>query len=353
MSRTATARARVEPDLKENVEPRLHRLVCNATDAIRLFYGHIRRRQGPAFPVELPNEATRRTFEATDKMKWRSLLRYGGLAILCLMLSTNSVQGQAMIIDHTCTDINKIPGNYLEKSKTMFQVAYGHTSHGSQIVSGMKALRKSRPDLFGFGRGDGKELSLFDRTPGGDLGNPDRKTWAQRTRELLNGGGRERNLIVWSWCGQVSSASEEDIRTYLDLMSGLEKEFPKVTFVYMTGHLDGSGKNGNLNKRNEQIRKFCRENGKILFDFADIESFDPDGKVNYMELHAKDSCDYMENGVVRNWADEWLKRNPEHGIALPVSAAHSKPLNGALKGRAFWWMLARLAGWDGKPYSNK
>jgi hypothetical protein len=67
-----------------------------------------------------------------------------------------------------------------------------------------------------------------------------------------------------------------------------------------------------------------------------------------MELNANDACDYRENGVVRNWADEWIKNSPGHRIALPGSAAHSRPLNGALKGRAFWWMMARMAGWDGK-----
>jgi hypothetical protein len=170
---------------------------------------------------------------------------------------------------------------------------------------------------------------------------------------LLNGSGSDRNVIMWSWCGQVGGASEKDIQIYLDLMSGLEKEFPKVKFVYMTGHLDGSGKNGNLNRRNEQIREFCKKNGKILFDFADIESFDPDGKTNYMELNAGDGCDYMENGAAKNWVDEWLKKNPEHGIALPDDAAHSRPLNGALKGRAFWWMMARLAGWDGQAHAEK
>ena len=34
---------------------------------------------------------------------------------------------------------------------------------------------------------------------------------------------------------------------------------------------------GNVNQRNEQIRNYARNNNKILFDFADIESFDPDG----------------------------------------------------------------------------
>ena len=279
--------------------------------------------------------------------RWHSALVSAGLSALCLSAPASTATGQSVIIDHTCTDIRRIPTDYITKSKSLFKVAYGHTSHGSQIVSGMTALSKSNPGLFTFGRGSGESLSLLDATPPGDLGNPDRRTWADRTREFLNGNGQDRNLILWSWCGQVSRASEKDIQVYLDLMGGLEKEFPKVKFVYMTGHLDGSGKSGNLNQRNEQIREFCRKNNKILFDFADIESFDPDGKQNYMELDAKDSCDYKGDGATRNWTDDWLEANPNHGIALPGSAAHSKPLNGALKGRAFWWMLARLAGWNG------
>ena len=42
-------------------------------------------------------------------------------------------------------------------------------------------------------------------------------------------------------------------------MSQLESDYPGVKFVYMTGHLDGSGEVGNLNIRNEQIREYCRE----------------------------------------------------------------------------------------------
>jgi len=251
-----------------------------------------------------------------------------------------SIFAEALIVDHNCTDISKLPSQSIEKAKAEFKVAYGHTSHGSQIIAGMHAMAQANPELFAFSRNGGKKtLSLFDQKPAGDLGNPDRTTWAERTRSFLENEGSDRNLVVWSWCGQVSSASDQDIQTYLGLMAGLEKEFPKVKFVYMTGHLDGSGKNGNLNQRNEQIRAFCRKNGKILFDFADIESYAPDGKTNYMELYAKDSCDYKGG----NWADEFLRRNPASNIDLPNDAAHTKPLNGALKGRAFWWLLAKLA----------
>ena len=61
-------------------------------------------------------------------------------------------------------------------------------------------------------------------------------------------------------------------------MSGLEKDYPYVRFVYMTGHTNGTGLSGNLHLRNQQIRDYCNANKKILYDFEDIESYDPDGK---------------------------------------------------------------------------
>jgi hypothetical protein len=265
----------------------------------------------------------------------------------CGALHASTAQADALLINHHSTDISRVPKEYIAKAQKNWRIAYGHTSHGSQIVAGMDALRLNAPDQFGFGRDAASGLSLWDKMPRGDLGNPDRTSWADRTRELLNGIGRDRNLVMWSWCGQVSSASEADIATYLQLMSQLEVEYPAVRFVYMTGHLDGTGANGNLNRRNEQIREYCRANRKILFDFADIESYAPGGNVNFMELGANDGCYYRSNGARRNWADDWLSDNPDHTIALPNSAAHSRPLNAALKGRAFWWMLARLSGWKG------
>ena len=64
---------------------------------------------------------------------------------------------------------------------------------------------------------------------------------------------------MWSWCGGCSDNTTEGIATYLKEMTALEKEYPNVQFIYMTGHLDGSGTNGNLNKSNEQIRAYCKK----------------------------------------------------------------------------------------------
>jgi hypothetical protein len=191
-------------------------------------------------------------------------------------------------------------------------------------------------------------LDLHDYAMAGDLGNPDRTTWADRTRTYL-AANNDVNVIVWSWCGQVSSATEADINTYLTLMSALEADFPQVKFVYMTGHLDGTGLTGNLHLRNEQIRSYCTTNNKILYDFADIESYDPDG-VYYGDKIPDDNCDYDSDGNGsrdRNWANEWQSAHTEGVDWYYCTAAHSRPLNGNMKAYAAWWLWARLAGWEG------
>jgi hypothetical protein len=244
---------------------------------------------------------------------------------------------EAIIIDHTTVDITRIPTSYINLAKTQVRVSYGHTSHGSQLISGADYWYAQNP-LYAFNKNGSIQaniLSIADYTPSGDLGAPDLVSWEDRTRTYLNSTGSNRNVVMWSWCGQVSWASEADINTYLNLMNGLEQDYPNVTFVYMTGHLDGSGINGNLYQRNNQIRAYVRANNKILFDFADIESYDPDG--NYYP-DANDSCP---------WCATWCSTHPDQCVALP-DCAHSDGFNCKLKGQGFWSLMARLAGWNGQ-----
>jgi hypothetical protein len=286
--------------------------------------------------------------------------RTGDGAFVPAVLPATPVTDGALVVDHTCTDLSRVPARYLEAAKAQLKIGYGHTSHGSQVVTGMEALAAAGA-LLDFDSSWGYLPGVFlndSAFPGAnDLGSPDRTAWADATRELLSrAGGCDRNVVVWSWCGQADTGDPRDIETYLSLMSALEEEFPTVRFVYMTGHLVGSGAGGDLHRRNEQIRRYCRENGKVLFDFADIESFDPDGLVDFMKKYATDGCEYDRNGDGNpwgdgNWAREWISAHPGHELAQLAAScgdcAHSERLNCVLKARAFWWMLARLAGWDG------
>ncbi len=56
--KTATIRARIEPELKDNVESILIQLGLSATEAVTLFYKQIELHQGLPFKVELPNKET-------------------------------------------------------------------------------------------------------------------------------------------------------------------------------------------------------------------------------------------------------------------------------------------------------
>jgi len=67
MSKTATIRARMEPNLKSEVEDILERLGLSASETIQLLYRQIKLRQGLPFDVRLPNELTALTLRRSKK----------------------------------------------------------------------------------------------------------------------------------------------------------------------------------------------------------------------------------------------------------------------------------------------
>ena len=266
----------------------------------------------------------------------------------------------AFIVDHTYTDLTQIPQSAIEQAKASLHIAYGHTSHGSQLTDGMSALVAfanggglglSLPtDIFAWNNGgSGGALDLHDYAMAGDVGYYPQ--WVNETIAYLdNPANADVNVIIWSWCGQASGYTEQQmIDYYLAPMSQLEIDYPDITFIYMTGHLDGTGQTGNLYLRNQQIRNYCIANEKVLYDFADIESYDPDGLVNYMTLLCNDNCDYDSDGngsLDRNWAIEWQNSHTENIDWYQCSVAHSQPLNGNRKAYTAWYLWARLGGWN-------
>ena len=69
MNRSAVVHARIEPRTKRKAEDVLKELGMTPTEAVRLFYRQICLRRGLPFPVEIPNNLTRKTLERSRKGK--------------------------------------------------------------------------------------------------------------------------------------------------------------------------------------------------------------------------------------------------------------------------------------------
>jgi len=257
---------------------------------------------------------------------------------------------QPLIIDHTTADITAIPQAWIEAAKNNLHIYYGHTSHGSQLMSGMEGL-------VAFANNGGLGLSLpHDIFAGLSVQetSPDAGYYPEWVNNTLNylgapdpatGRGTAHpniNVVVWSWCGQVSTITEQNLLDqYLLPMTQLEMGYPGITFVYMTGHADGSGETGNLHIRNQQIRQYAIDNNKVLFDFYDFDAHDPDGNY-YGDQHVDDYCNY-DSG---NWCTEWQNAHSLGSDWYSVSCAHSQSINCNQKAYAAWWLWASLAGWN-------
>jgi DNA-damage-inducible protein J len=69
MIKSATVRARIEPQLKQDVEHLFKDLGLTTTEAINIFYKQVKLRHGLPFSVTVPNKTTTKVFEETDSDK--------------------------------------------------------------------------------------------------------------------------------------------------------------------------------------------------------------------------------------------------------------------------------------------
>ena len=235
------------------------------------------------------------------------------------MLAGSSFAG-GILVDHTrIAQFDQIPSNVIANITSGYKIYYVHTSHGSQIISGIDYIHADN-SLY---------ASPVFYEVADDLGSGGDTTWVAGIRSWL-AAHPDYNMVMLSWCGGVSISTEADMNVYLNKIDQLESQYPNVTFVYMTGHLDGTGPTGTLYQNNNVIRAYCSAHNKVLFDFADIESYNPDGTYFPDE---SDAC---------NWCYTWCSTH----TCCSGTCAHSHCFNCYQKGKAWWWMMASLEGWS-------
>jgi hypothetical protein len=245
-----------------------------------------------------------------------------------------------LVVDHNCTYLSQISDEWVDSVQARVRMYYVHTSHGGQITDGLESLEGLYPEYSvniadGYLPSEAGAFCMYDRS-----GDPKDFWWGDEwkngptiTRGVLTA-NPDINVAAFCWCGQMTYKDSAYVAAYCDSMSMLEAEFPGVTFVYMTGNAQSTGDRGyNRHLRNEQIRRYCEENKKVLFDFADLDSwwFNPD-----TEEWERSTYSYEGYTIPKQ---HWLWEGEDCGHALWASCRQ--------KAKATWWMMARLVGWDG------
>jgi len=242
--------------------------------------------------------------------------------------TTSTAAPEALVAGHLAAAVEIPPEARTAAAAVIW--AYGSTSHGTQVWTGAGAL--------GEGFSFAAEWRAVPAAPGLRMAYDDGWSWDAGayydTAAALLADAPQANAFMWSWCGELSWDTTA-VDAYLAAMARLEADYPGVTFVYMTGHTDGPADQV-LEDNNQAIRDYAAAHGKPLYDFADIESWDPAG-THYP--NTDDSCP---------WCGDWCASHPEDCPDLVGECAHSHPFNCILKGRALWWLSARLGGWAGE-----
>jgi len=248
-----------------------------------------------------------------------------------------------VIVDHNCTDLAKIPSDLIDSIKQNIKWYYAHTSHGEQLIVGLQELerlnsfydieikRKWLPDKTG-------ALAILDNPYAGPEDYWKGERGILQTENIID--SFPINISMWSWCGQLETYSEKDVQSYLKTLDKLQEAHPDTLFIYMTGNAQKGGRKGyNRWLRNNQIRRWVKEHpGKhrVLFDFADLDSwwFNPKTK-------------RWEQATYRYWTGSKFVSIPiEHPEYHGNERAHTTLESCRQKGKAVWWMLARLSGWN-------
>lgn len=198
------------------------------------------------------------------------------VTILLFAFMSSMCLAEPIIVDHTTSDLSQIPDSWIDQVKQNIKVYFGHTSHGAQIINGLLSIESQNPAKYNVAIPDwylpneAGALCIYNR---GDTYDPG--DFFPTVAGVLSA-NPEINVVMYGWCGQPGNAPGGDwqalLNNYISTINNLERQYPNVTFVYMTGNAQEADCSGcDRNRFNEALRAYCKQNNKVLFDFGDLD----------------------------------------------------------------------------------
>jgi len=232
------------------------------------------------------------------------------LILSILSLSPIVLAQTAIVADHNTVDLTVIPDVALSLASAL-RVHLRHASVGGNINDGLNAIQA--------------ENSKYDRTHWVFYmrGNPG---WQAKVIDLDTftiAHASEYDVFSMKFCWIDPDAN---FASYRDTLLHLESRYPSKHFVWWTMPItrDADGSEGLRQDFNESVRTFAVANGKLLFDIADIEAHNAAG------VKKTDGSGHELQ------QDVWS-----------LDGGHLNPAGARRVASAFWWLMARVAGWGG------
>jgi len=302
----------------------------------------------------------------------------------CEKLDPEIIPGEvAVIADQNValeSVLRSIPDAYIIAARNNLHIAYQHTSHGTHVSRGMFGLP-------GFEAGDESKFAITNNNPqpdkldfrdyaldsyaapGVDASDLSRNETAfiQATRNYLDDpDNSEINVVMWSWCNIAGHDVEGN---YLPGMQTLINEYSQggskigsgtgqrenpVTFIFMTGHANKDDNVGSGKPKNQAdlITDYCRENKFYCLDYYGIDTHDMEG--NYWEDAGDDGNSSTGGNFYADWQNshslgsDYFENLSSPGGSVTYGAHNSQHITANRKAFAMWYILARIAGWDGE-----